>query len=43
MIKTFKGKLASAQQDQIPLAGGADNIGYRIVKITISRWINQYG
>ena len=35
MIKTFKGKLASAQQDQIPLAGGADNIGYRIVKMEL--------
>ena len=35
MIKTFKGKLGSGLQDQIPLAGGADNIGYRIVKMEL--------
>ena len=35
MIKTFKGKLASAGQDKIPLSGGDDNVGYRIVKMEL--------
>ncbi len=34
-IKSFKGKLASAGQDQIPLAGGDDDIGYKIVKMEL--------
>ena len=35
MIKTFKGKLVSAGQDKIPLSGGDDNVGYRIVKMEL--------
>ena len=35
MIKSFKGKLASGEQEKIPLSGGADNIGYRIVKMEL--------
>jgi hypothetical protein len=35
MIKTFRGKLEDGGQDQIHLAGGADNIGYKIHKLQI--------
>lgn len=35
MIKTFKGILNDGEQDQIHLAGGDGNTGYRIVKFQV--------
>ena len=35
MIKTFRGKLATATQDKISLSGGDIDTGYRIVEIQV--------